>query len=43
MLGIVDYSKVGGEPDCKEDTSLGVYEWSLEGIIEGIMLTCIKR
>ena len=38
ILGVYDSSKVGEKKGCKEVTSLGVYQWSVEGITESTMI-----
>ena len=46
MLGVSEYTKVGGELDYKEGTSIGVYAWSVESITEvnmlGFIAICLK-
>ena len=42
MLSVTDSYKVGEELGCKEGTSIGVSEWSVEGISEEAMLDSIE-
>ena len=42
MIGVVDYSKDEEELGYKEITSIGVYEWSVEGTTEGNMIVPIE-
>ena len=42
MIGFAVHYKVGEEHGFKEDTSLGVSEWYVEGNNEGNMLSFIE-
>ena len=42
ILVVADSYKVKEELGCKEGTSLGVYEWSVEGITEVLIIGSIE-
>ena len=42
ILVVANSYKVREEIGCKEDKSLGVYEWSVDGITEGNMIGTIE-